>query len=115
MRVEIDEPRRYQAAGGIDCARRVAFGDCRLDRGDLAEADADVADAIEGLAGVDDTAVLDHEIESSAGLGRGRRFGQGRSSISIGGHVDREQRAVLLGCRRWRRRRRCRWAPCGRS
>ena len=63
MRVQIDQTRRHQPAGGAQHAFRPGGGDVGLDRLDEAEADADVASAAEVLARIDDLAALDNEIE----------------------------------------------------
>ncbi len=62
MGVEIDQAGRHQLALGVDTVLGTIGRNAGLDGHDLAEADADVADAAQIHAGIDDLATADHEI-----------------------------------------------------
>ena len=63
VRVQVDQARRHELAGGVEHAQRACGRDVGLERLDHAEADADVALAAQVLARIEHVAALDDEIE----------------------------------------------------
>ncbi len=63
MAMQIDEARGHELASGIDGLQGAGGRNLRLDRLDHAPADADIALALERLAGIEHVAALDHQIE----------------------------------------------------
>jgi len=58
VRVQVDEPRQHQPAGGVEQARGSCHRNVRLDRFDPARADADVAPSAQLLARIEQLAAL---------------------------------------------------------
>ncbi len=63
VRVEVDQSRRDQLAGGIEHAQRARRRNLGFHRLDHAIADADIAPAAQRLARIEHIAALDHKIE----------------------------------------------------
>jgi hypothetical protein len=79
MRMQVDEAGRDKPALGLDALLGLCRGNAGLDRSDLAEANADIADAAQSLARVDHVAVPDHQIEHRRLLAEGISRTDGRS------------------------------------
>ncbi len=73
VRMQVDEARRHQLAGGVERAQRPARRNVGFERLDEAVADADVAPCPQRLAGVEHFTALDDEIELVLGPHGGAR------------------------------------------
>ena len=70
VRVQIDEAGRHQPPGGVDDSERPLGGNIGLHDLDQAVANADVTHTAQALAGVEDVATLDQQVELVVGAHR---------------------------------------------
>jgi hypothetical protein len=72
VRVEIDEAWCDVEASGVDGLDRTRGGDVRLDRGDPAIGERDVADGIDAVSRVDDVSAFQQQLVRLRGLCQAR-------------------------------------------